>query len=116
MATAKDCHILTSYYVKKFKDAHHREPHVNRYSARWGFDSVLMGMGIEPAKELLDYYFTTPADRDHDLEWFFYNYDKLYRAMQDTKADVERTERLAAESKKRVQEWRASGKRGITSD
>lgn len=116
MVTAKDCHTLTSYYTKRFKEIHSREPVVNRYSARWGFDSVLAGMSTEQAKELVDYYFTTPADRDHDLEWFFYNYHTLYKSLQATKEDKARTDRLADESKQRVQEWRASGKRGITSD
>lgn len=116
MATAKDCHALTSYYIKRFKAVHKREPNVNRYSARWGFDSVLMGMSTEQAKELVDFYFTTPADRDHNLDWFFYNYEKLNQSMYDTKKDQEASARLMAESKKRAEEWRASGKRGITSD
>lgn len=107
---------MTSYYAKKFKEHYGREANVNRYSARWGFEAVLMGMGTATAHELVDYYFTTPGDRDHNLDWFFYNYDKLYDAMRESKEDAARTERLAAESKQRVAEWRASGKRGITSD
>lgn len=107
---------MTSYYAKRFKEHYGRDANINRYSARWGFEAVLMGMSIAKAQELVDYYFTTPGDRDHSLDWFFYNYDKLNDAMRESKEDAERTARLAAESKQRVAEWRASGKRGITSD
>ena len=113
MPAAKDCHTLTSYYVKLYKARYDSEPNINRHTARWGFDSILQGMGIEPAKQLLDYYFTTPPIRRYDLDWFFYNYEKLVKAMRDGKEDRERTRRLMQESKTRAEKWRNSGKQGI---
>lgn len=113
MATAKDCHALTSYYAKKYKEKYDTEPNVNRFSARWGFDSVLSGMGVTQAKELIDYYFTTPPTRRHDLDWFFYNYEKLVKAWRDGKSDAEHRRKLMEESKIRAEKWRQSGKQGI---
>lgn len=113
MATAKDCHSLTSYYEKLFKARYGEAPDVNRVTARWNFDSVLGGMNVRQAKELLDYYFTTPATKRHSLEWFFYNYEKLIKAMLNSRKEAERRKKLMEESKKRAEEWRKSGKQGI---
>lgn len=113
MATAKECHALISYFEKKYKEVYDKPPNVNRYSARWGFDSVLMSMGSTQAKELIDYYFTTPKTRLHDLDWFFYNYEKLVKGMQDSREDAAHRRKLMEESKKRAEQWRLSGKQGI---
>jgi hypothetical protein len=118
MATAKDCHTLTSYYEKKYKEIYNIVPNVNRVTARWNFDSILGASGVSVAtvKEMLDYYFTTPKDRRHSLDWFFYNYDKLVKAMADAKKDREDRQRLMEESKIRAERWRQSGKPTITDD
>lgn len=113
MPAAKDCHALTSYYEKKYKEEYGSAPNVNRYTARWGFDSVLMSMGSTQAKELIDYYFTTPKTRLHDLDWFFYNYEKLIKSKQDGDADAAHRRKLMEESKQRAEKWRQSGKQGI---
>lgn len=113
MATIKDCQTLTSYYIKKYKERYKSEPNVNRFSARWGFDLVLSGMSIPLAKELLDYYFTTPPTRRHDLNWFFQNYEKILVAYQNGKTDAEHRRKLMEESKIRAEQWRQSGKQGI---
>ena len=114
MASAKDCHELTSYYVAAFKKKYGFDPNVNRYSARWGFDSLLMGMGKPQVKDLLDYYMTTASQRKHDLDWFFYNYEKLVKGLDEAKSDREHRAKLMQESQKRAEEWRNSGKQGIT--
>jgi hypothetical protein len=108
MAGVKDYHALTSYYVKRFKEVHKRDANVNRYAAQWGWKAMLEDMAADHVKKLVDFYLTTPSDRMHELDWFFYNYEKSER-------DIAATEKLLAESKQRAEEWRASGKRGITS-
>lgn len=113
MATIKDANTLTSYYKKLYKARYGTNPEVNDYAARWGFDSVLNGMGVAEGKELLDYYFTTPATRRYDLEWFFWNYDKLSKAMREGRKDKEHRRKLMEESKLRAEQWRQSGKQGI---
>lgn len=116
MAAHKDAHALTKYYKDKFKERYGRSPIVNDFAARWGFDSVLNGMNSAQAKELLDYYFTTPPERQHDLQWFFYNYEKLIIAMHDARTDAERRKVLMAQSKVRAEQWRKSGKFRTLSD
>lgn len=116
MPAAKDCHALITYYIKGYEKKYNNTPNVNRYSARWGFDSVLTGMSMQHAKELLDYYFTTSSPRMHDLDWFFYNYEKLVKGMQDDREDGEHIRRLMEESKSRAEQWRQSGKQGITNN
>lgn len=112
--TAAQCHALTSYYEKQYKEKYKQAPNVNRVTARWNFDSILSG-GLSPAqvKELLDYYFTTPPVRRHELEWFFYNYDKIIKSFTDAKRDREIREKLMQESKIRAERWRQSGKQSL---
>lgn len=114
MATAKDCHVLTSYYVKLYKAKYHSEPVVNRHSARWGFDSILLGMSPQEIKELLEYYLTTASAKRHALEWFFYNYEKLINGRTEVLADRIRRARLRHESEQRAKEWRERGNERIT--
>lgn len=113
MPAAKDCHTLTSYYAKKYTEKYGEKPVVNRNTARWNFDSILMGMTLAEAIELIDYYFTVVSSRKHPLDWFFYNYEKLIKAKQDAEEDRARTRKLLLESKERAERWRASGHQGI---
>lgn len=115
MAAAKDCHALTTYFVQTFKAKYQSNPVVNRHSARWGFDAILMDMNVADIKALIDYYFTV-AGKKHSLEWFLYNYDKLIEAYQVQKQDAARRAKLREDSEKRAREWRESGKRGIGSN
>lgn len=116
MATAKDCHSLTSYYEKGYKEKYGHAPNVNRVTARWNFDSILGSLSLAQTRELIDYYFTTPPTRLHDLDWFFYNYEKLVKAMSDAREDTAHRKKLMEESKKRAEQWRQSGKQRIAND
>lgn len=113
--TAKDCHALTSYFTKKYEEVYGRKPDVNVWSARWGFDAVLRGMSTKEAQELIDYYFTTSNNRLHELDWFFNNYHKVAIARRESEYDKKHVNSLKEESKRRAEQWRLSGKRGITS-
>lgn len=93
------------------------EPVVNRHSARWSFASVLEGLSPDEVKALIDYYFTTNSTKRHNLEWFFYNYDKLIEGRTESDKDKDRRERLRHESEQRAREWRERfGNQGITSN
>lgn len=111
---AKDCHAMTSYFEKKYNEKYGRVPNANRYAARWGFDAILQSMNSDDAKALVDYYLTTPGTRKHDLDWFFYNYEKVLDAMLRSKDDAAHRQKLMEESKLRAERWRQSGKQGIT--
>jgi|SRR6478672_314766 len=113
MPTAKDCHTLTSYYVKGYKEKYGSDPNVNRVKARWDFDSILQSLSMTQVKELIDYYFTCPPTNRHELQWFFWNYEKLATAMLEARKDAEYRVKLMEESKIRAEKWRQSGKQGI---
>lgn len=107
MATPKQAHALSSYYMKVYKEHYGFSPSINRHSARWSFDSILMDLTPSEVEGLLDYYFTTNSKNHHELEWFFYNYSRLKSAKETHDADVERQEEIKKETRKRVEEWRA---------
>jgi len=112
--TVQQCYAMIDYYVKAYKAHYHgQEPVLNRHSARWGFESVLMGCSPEEVKKLLDFYFQTKSQRRHALDWFFYNYEKLEESLVEIDKDRERREQLRRESEQRVAEWRARGNTGI---
>lgn len=115
MATSKQqCEKLTTYYEKLFKAKYGRKSGINRYAARWGFDAVLGSMTVQEAQKLLDYYFTTASSREHSIDWFFYNYDKLERAEIESERDAHERAKLREESAKRAAEWRKKvGDKGI---
>jgi hypothetical protein len=106
MATPKQAHTLVSYFGKQYKAKYGFDPKVNRYKARWGFDAILMDMSVDEAKALIDYYFGTVSPSGHDLDWLFYNYDKLAEAKEKTDADRAALAVLREQSKKRAEEWR----------
>lgn len=106
MATPKEAHALVTYFGKKYKEKYGIALKVNRYSARWGFDAILMDMSVSDTQELIDYYFGTQSLNGHTLEWFFYNYEKLAEAMEKTNEDVAALARIREETRKRTEEWR----------
>jgi len=115
MASMKDTTSLTLYYNKLWKKKYGSDPNTNGWTARWGFDHLLNSVGsVEAAKEVLDYYFTTISGSRHDLDKFFYSYDKIIQAMVLTKKDREHREKVMEETRVRVEEWRAKrGNKGI---
>lgn len=106
MATPKQAHALVTYFGKKYKAKYGFAPKVNRYSARWGFDSILMDMSNSDAEELIDYYFMTVSPSGHALDWFFYNYEKLSEAKEKTDADRKSLADIRERTRKRTEEWR----------
>lgn len=114
---AKDCHACISYFAKKFKEKYGLEPVINRHSARWSFASVLEGLSPTEVKALIDYYFTMVPAKRHNLEWFFYNYDKLIESRQESEKDRARRDKLRVESEQRAREWRERfGNQGIANN
>lgn len=106
MTTVQECHKLTTYYEKKFKEKYKAPAVVNRNSARWGFDAILKGISPTEAKELLDYWFSFSSPQRHRLDWFFYNYDKLIAAKAEQAEDSELRAKLRHDSEERARKWR----------
>jgi hypothetical protein len=106
MATAKDCYALTSYYEKLYQERYSTKPIVNKHRSRWGFDAILQGESLSHARELLDYYFTTVSANNHNLDWFFNNYDRLATTMSEHQEDAALREKIRRESAQRAAAWK----------
>ena len=106
MATPKQAHTLTTYYGNKYKEKYGFEAKTNRYKARWGWDAILMDMSEKDTKSLVDYYFTTISPNGHDLDWFFYNYDKLAEAKEKSDADAKAQAVIRERTRRATEEWR----------
>jgi hypothetical protein len=106
MATPKQAHALVTYFSQQYEKKYGIKPSVNRYAARWGFDSILMDTDTVGAKALIDYYFETISTNGHSLEWFFYNYEKLETAKRKRDEDAAARAVLREQSRVRTEEWR----------
>jgi hypothetical protein len=57
----------------------------------------------EQVRELIDYYFGISRG-DHELSWFFFNYDKLGRAYRLQVKDRAKRRQLMEETKRRMED------------
>lgn len=114
--TAQQCHAMTTYYATSYKEKFGRTPVVNRNKARWGFEAILTDMTAPEAQTLIDWWLSDESAKAQDLDWFFYNYDKLIVLRQEEALNRARRKELMAESAKRVAEWRARGNKTITEE
>jgi len=107
MATPKQAHALVNHYIKQYENKYSVKPTVNRYSARWGFDSMLMDLSLDEVKALIEYYVNdTIGYNHHSLEWFFYNYERLIESKKLSEEEAERLSVIREQSRKRIEEWR----------
>lgn len=106
MATPAQCHTLVSYYTKKYKARYGNEPIVNRNDARWKFDAILKGISVQETKELIDYWLGINSAQNHQLTWFFYNYDKLIEVRNAQAEDAARRDHMRHDSEERTKKWR----------
>jgi hypothetical protein len=108
--TTQQTHALISLFLKKYKDKYGKEPlRFNRYRDKWGFQSMAEDLGVDRAKEVIEYYFDTNK-MGHPTSYLMNNYDKINERMIEKAEDVIKRKQLMQESAKRVAEWRA--KRG----
>jgi hypothetical protein len=108
--TTQQTHALVTLYLKKYKEKYGKDPlRFNRYRDKWGFQSMAEDLGIDRAKEVIEYYFET-GRMGHPTSYLINNYDKINERMIERAEDVINRKKLMEASAKRVEEWRA--KRG----
>lgn len=112
--TAQACHAMTTYYVNTYTDYFDMAPRVNRNKARWGWDGVLQDMSATEAKSLVDFWLSDNRAKAQDLDWFFYNYDKLIEIREEHEKALARRRALMEESRQRAVEWKERGNKTIT--
>jgi hypothetical protein len=102
--TAQQCHALTTYFAKVYTEKVGKPAVFNRNKARWSWDSVLMDYTPGQVREMLDFYvehWTEP-----NLEWFFYNCEKVDLAIADHNQEEEARHARRALTQQRLDEWR----------
>ena len=110
MATAaeltKQAYVVLTYFLKKYEDRYKRKPmNWNRYRDKWGFQSMVEDVGVDRAKEIIDYYFDTNKP-GHTAAFLFNNYDRINNRMIESEEDKVRRAQLMVESAERVKQWR----------
>ena len=105
-ATKAQINSLVTYYLNQFKTKYDAAPKdLNRFRDQWGFQGMIDDFGMDSAKKIIDYYFST-ARHYHPTSYLLYNYEKLNSAMLEREEDEKKRAELRAESKRRVEEWR----------
>lgn len=102
-ATAKQAHTLISVFQKEYKAHGQGTRTFNRYKAKWGFMDVIDDLGMDRAKELIEYYFRTTRSK-YSPEDFFYNYDKLDEQAKLALQDAEHRAKLRRQTAELVRE------------
>lgn len=102
--TAQQCHAMTTYFASAYQDKVGKSAVLNRNKARWSWESVLMDYTPGQARELVDFYLEHWPDPN--LDWFFYNYEKVDQAIADHNQEEEARRARREQTQKRLDEWR----------
>lgn len=92
---------LLDYYVKKYEEVEGTRPVMNRTKKVWAFADMYEDLD-QDAYKVIDYFFKAYENGYHDVDRLMYNYDDLYREMEDAAVDRERRLRIAKETAERV--------------
>lgn len=102
--TAQQCHALITYFVQAYNEVVGQTPVINRNTARWGFESILMDYTPAQAKELIDFYLA--HDNEPRLQRFLSTYDKVVEEMQQYEKDKQSAAKRRKETEERLRLWR----------
>lgn len=102
--TAQQCHAMTTYFSSQYAEKVGKPAVFNRNKARWSWESLLMDYTPGQARELVDFYLEHWPDPN--LDWFFYNYEKVDQAIADHNQEEEARKARRAMTQKRLDEWR----------
>lgn len=102
MANDKQPYILLSLYQNLYKEKYGKMPTMNKFREKWAMQDCIDSIGFDRAKELIEYYFKLNKS-GHQLQFFFYNFDRIDNVKRDSEADVERRRLLLEQTKKMVE-------------
>jgi hypothetical protein len=102
--TKQQPHALISLYAKLYTEKYNKTVMINRYKEKWAMQEVIDSVGYDRAKELIEYYFKLTSKQGHQLQWFYYNFDRLDDMLIKTEMDNERRNMLLLKTKQMVEE------------
>lgn len=103
MADNRQPHILVTLYQNLYKEKYNKDITVNRFREKWAMQDVIDSVGFDKAYKLLNYYFTL-SKLGHPLQFFYMNFDKIERLMEDVEKDKAARKTLLEATKKMVEE------------
>lgn len=100
----KQGNALVTLFIKEYTEKYNRAPSLNRYKAKWGFQSMIEDLGYERAKEVVEYYFRT-GKQGHPVEFLHMNYEKIAEYNEERKRDERMRDELRRQTEAQVKEW-----------
>lgn len=100
---AKEAYMLVSFFCSLYKEKYKKTSIVNKYREKWAMKDVIDSVGYDRAKVLLEQYFKLNKS-DHNLAWFFYNFDKIDSSLVELEKDRARRELIMKQTELMVKE------------
>lgn len=100
----KQGNALVTLFIKSYTEKYGHAPTLNRYKAKWGFQSMIEDLGYERSQEVIAYYFRT-GKQGHPVEFLHMNYEKIVDYAEERKRDEEKREELRRLTEQQVKEW-----------
>lgn len=97
-------YVLLSLYIKRFEGRYGRKPEVNRNRDKWGFADMIDDLGMDRAREVVEWFFDT--DVNHTLRGLFSTYDRISSEIDAKYEDKKRLAELRLSTKSKVEEYR----------
>lgn len=97
-------HILLSLYVTLYEKAYGFKPPVNRNRDKWGFSDMIEDLGMDRAREVVEWYFDTGAT--HTFSNLFRTYDKISMEIDEYNRDRKHLADVREATRQRVEEFR----------
>jgi len=101
VANNKEPYILISLYENLYLKLYGKKPTMNKYREKWAMQDVVDSVGLDRAKQIMNYYFKT-SKSGHPLGFFYMNFDRLGFMMDQINKDKENRERLLEQTRKLV--------------
>ena len=97
-------YILLSLYSSLFEKKYGRKPEINRHRDKWGFADMIDDLGMDRAREVIEWFFETEGN--HSLRTLFSSYDRMSSEIQEESEDKQRLAQLRLATKDKVAEFR----------
>lgn len=96
---------LARHYVTLYEEVHGQKPvDFNLYRDRRGFEAMIVDLGYERAKEVVEYYMS--LIRAHPCGWLLYNYEKVNKRIIEIEEEKANGAAIMEETRQRVEQWR----------
>lgn len=107
LTPTQELHALTSGYIKIWKQKYPNAgaPNFNANKAVFGWKAMRMTMSVKEIQELVEFFFTLPSSKQHDLHAFLWDYDEIVEKKRVTEKDRAQRAKIAQASEQRTREF-----------